>query len=341
MKKCLIFFFLLFFPAFFSAAELPTLTVYSSSSFISSWGPGPKLKAAFEKKVPCQIKYVSFKDSITTYYRLFLEKNNPKADVLVGLDNNQLDEAQSSGLFAKNSFTPQNLNDIIRPFCMPSATQNRSFSWDPQIFVPYDCGHFAFIYDSTKLKNPPKSLKELVENQNISILYQDPRTSSVGRGLLAWINSVFGEQAGAAWEKLAKHTVSVGSGWSETYGAFLKGESDMVLSYETSPLYHQIQEKKSQYKAAIFSEGHILQIELAARLKSSKQPKLAEEFLRFLLTPEAQKIIALNNTMLPVTQISVCPEYDNFSPAKTLDVPHPTKEVSKERIRIWQNSVAK
>lgn len=40
-------------------------------------------------------------------------------------------------------------------------------------------------------------------------------------------------------------TVTVTKGWSEAYGLFLKGESDLVLSYTTSPAYHIIAEKKT------------------------------------------------------------------------------------------------
>ena len=36
---------------------------------------------------------------------------------------------------------------------------------------------------------------------------------------------------------------------------FLEGESDMVLSYSTSPAYHPIAESDSKYAAADFIEG--------------------------------------------------------------------------------------
>ncbi len=173
------------------------------------------------------------------------------------------------------------------------------------------------------------------------MIYQDPRTSTVGRGLLAWVNEVYGDKADQAWQQLAKHTVTVGKGWSETYGAFLKGEADMVLSYNTSPLYHQINEKKDNYAAASFAEGHIVQIEVAARLKASKQPKLAEKFLGFLITPASQKTLALSNIMLPVLKIGVAPEFDAFVPAKTLAVPQPDKATAKAQLKVWQTAVSK
>lgn len=55
---------------------------------------------------------------------------------------------------------------------------------------------------------------------------------------------VYGDKAPEARQKLAAKTVTVTKGWSEAYGLFLKGESDLVLSYTTSPAYHIIEEKK-------------------------------------------------------------------------------------------------
>ena len=104
------------------------------------------------------------------------------------------------------------------------------------------------------------------------MIYQDPRTSTPGLGLLLWMQKVYGDDAPQAWQKLAKKTVTVTKGWSEAYGLFLKGESDLVLSYTTSPAYHILEEKKDNYAAANFSEGHYLQVEVAARTAASKQP---------------------------------------------------------------------
>lgn len=108
------------------------------------------------------------------------------------------------------------------------------------------------------------------------MIYQDPRTSTPGLGLLLWMQKVYGDDAPQAWQKLAKKTVTVTKGWSEAYGLFLKGESDLVLSYTTSPAYHILEEKKDNYAAANFSEGHYLQVEVAARTAASKQPELAQ-----------------------------------------------------------------
>ena len=200
--------------------------------------------------------------------------------------------------------------------------------------MPFDYGYFAFVYNSEKLKKPPKSLKELVEGPNdLKIIYQDPRTSTPGLGLMLWMKSVYDEQAPQAWKKLAKKTVTVTKGWSEAYNMFLKGEADMVLSYSTSPAYHMIAEGKNQYLAANFSEGHYTQTEVAAIVNSSKHKKLATQFMNFMLSDGFQSEIATGNWMYPVTEVALPKEFKQLiSPVKSLSFS--SKEIAENR-KAW------
>ncbi|MFM5873361.1 thiamine ABC transporter substrate binding subunit [Aeromonas veronii] len=263
-----------------------TLTVYTYSSFTAEWGPGPKIKQAFEKVCDCTLNLVPLEDGVAILNRLRLEGNHSKADLVLGLDDALISEAKQSGLFAPH---PAKLDGIKVPG-----------GWQDDTFVPYDYGYFAFVYDKDKLKQPPKSLKELVERPDLKVIYQDPRTSTPGQGLMLWMRSVYGDKAPAAWAELAKKTVTVTKGWSEAYGMFLDGEADMVLSYTTSPAYHLIAENKPQYQAAAFEEGHYRQVEVAAKLKSAKQGKLADQFLQFMVSPAFQQEIPTGNWMYPV-----------------------------------------
>jgi thiamine transport system substrate-binding protein len=86
---------------------------------------------------------------------------------------------------------------------------------------------------------------------------------------MLWMKKLYGAEAGAAWVKLAPRIATVTKGWSEVYGLFLKGESDMVLSYTTSPAYHMIAENKRNYWAAAMTDGQYMQVETAAKLKSA------------------------------------------------------------------------
>ncbi len=73
----------------------------------------------------------------------------------------------------------------------------------------------------------------------------------------------------------------------------------MVLSYTTSPAYHLIAEEDASKSAAVFDEGHYLQVEVAAKLAGTDQPELADEFLAFMVSDAFQSIIPTTNWMYP------------------------------------------
>ncbi|EOE6853708.1 thiamine ABC transporter substrate binding subunit [Cronobacter sakazakii] len=308
----------------------PVLTVYTYDSFSSEWGPGPKIKTAFEADCGCELKFVALEDGVSLLNRLRMEGKNSKADVVLGLDNNLLQAATATGLFAKSG--------------VPAGEVNVPGGWSNDTFVPFDYGWFAFVYDKNKLKNPPKSLKELVESdQKWRVIYEDPRTSTPGLGLLLWMQKVYGDNAPDAWQKLAAKTVTVTKGWSEAYGLFLKGEGDLVLSYTTSPAYHIIEEKKENYAAANFSEGHYLQVEVAARTAASKQPALAEKFLKFMVSPAFQNKIPAGNWMYPVTSVAL-PEGFNALTRPQTTLQFTSQEVAAQRAQWtseWQRAVSR
>ncbi|SJN36724.1 Thiamin ABC transporter, substrate-binding component [Vibrio casei] len=310
------------------SAEKETLTVYTYNSFTSDWGPGPKIKQAFESQCGCVLNFVALDDGGSVLSRIRLEGSNTKADVVLGLNNNIMAQAQETGLLAKHNVDTSKVT-------IPGG-------WNSDYFVPFDYGYFAFVYNKSKMKNPPKSLKELVDRDDFTIIYQDPRTSITGQGLLLWMKTVYGDNAADAWQKVAKKTVTVSKGWSDSYPMFLKGESDMVLSYSTSPAYHIIAENDEQYAAADFTEGQYAQIELAAKMKSSKHQKLADEFMYFILTDDFQSVMATGNWMYPVTDIALPKGYDQLTlPSKMLSLdPQVVAKQLKSWTREWQMALS-
>ena len=290
------------------APEKPTLTVYTYASFTGKYGPGKKVKDAFEATCACTLNYVAADDAGSLLGRLKLEGETTKAEIVLGLDMNLAAEAKATGLFVAHG---QDISGLTLPIV-----------WTDDIFIPFDWGHLAFVYDSTKLATPPTSLKELVENPNgPRLVLQDPRTSAPGLGFLLWMRQVYGDQADAAWEKLKPRVVTFTKGWSEAYGLFLKGEADMVLSYATSPAYHIGAEKKTQYRAAEFSEGHYVHIELAGMTKLGEKNLLARQFLLFVLSEGFQAAMPEGNWMMPArTPPAGLPASfaDVIKPAKTL-----------------------
>jgi thiamine transport system substrate-binding protein len=305
-----------------ASAAGKTLTIYTYESFTSEWGPGPKVKEAFEKTCDCTVNFVSVADGVALLSRLKLEGAGTKADVVLGLDTNLVAEAKATGLFDASGVD-------ISALKVPG-------DYKDDVFVPYDYGHFAVIYDTQTIKNPPKSMKDLVEGDpSQKIVIEDPRTSTPGLGLLLWVKSIYGDKAPEAWAKLKSRVLTVTPGWSEAYGLFTKGEAPMVLSYTTSPAYHMVAENTDRYQAAAFSEGHYIQIEVAGLLKNAPEKDLARDFLKFMVTPGFQDTIPTNNWMMPVSATSQ-PLPDAFgklvNPSKTFLVT--SDEVAKNR-KVW------
>ncbi|MFY3769639.1 Thiamine-binding periplasmic protein [Providencia manganoxydans] len=311
-------------------AEKPTLTVYTYDSFAAEWGPGPQIKQNFEAQCDCELKLVSLGDGVALLNRLRMEGKKSKADVVLGLDNNLIDSAESTGLFA-----PADIN---------TQAMKLPIEWNNATFIPYDYGYFAFIYDTSKITTPPKSMNELLNSdQPWKIIYQDPRTSTPGLGLLLWIEKLYGDQSADAWKKMANKTLTVTKGWSEAYGLFLKGEGDFVLSYTSSPGYQMLNDNKDNYAAALFEEGHYMQVEVAARLKNSNQPELAKQFLQFMLTPDFQSTLPTTNWMYPVIDTPL-PEVYNSLPIPQKSLQFSAKEVAEHRqawVRLWQSAVSR
>jgi thiamine transport system substrate-binding protein len=313
-----------------AAQTKPVLTVYSYSGFTGKYGPGGKIKDGFEAVCNCTLDWVATENSGALLGRLRLEGEGTRADVALGLDVNILAEARATGLFAPHG---QSLTGLDLP-------------WTDMTFLPFDHGHMAFVYDSARLANPPASLKELVENPNgPRIVLQDPRTSQPGLSLLLWVRQVYGDKADEAWAKLKPRIVTFTKGWSEAYGLFLKGEADMVLSYTTSPAYHVGAEKKTNFKAAAFAEGHYIYVETGAMLRMTKQPDLARQFLAFMLSDAFQSAIPEGNWMYPVkTPAAGLPaSFANLiKPSRTLAfTPDEVLAMRRALIEGWQNAVSR
>ncbi|HIF5669802.1 TPA: thiamine ABC transporter substrate binding subunit [Vibrio parahaemolyticus] len=305
-----------------------TLTIYTYDSFAADWGPGPKIEQAFEAKCGCDVNFVALDDGVSILNRLRLEGGNSKADIVLGLDNNLMAEAKKTGLLTEHNVDTANT-------VLPNG-------WSDTTFVPYDYGYFAFVYNKEKLANPPKSMKELVETRDdLKVIYQDPRTSTPGQGLMLWMKSIYGDDVTQAWQKLASKTVTVTKGWSEAYSMFLNGESDLVLSYTTSPAYHLIAENDSKFATANFSEGHYMQVEVAAKVKGSKNSELADKFMNFILSDEFQSAMPTGNWMYPVIDVELPKGFETLSvPSKSLSFS--ADEVAKMRkswIREWQSAL--
>ncbi len=314
-------------------SEVTRLKVFATSSFSSAWGPGPSLKSEFEKSCNCIVEYFDSQENAILFQRLKSQKENSIADVILSLDQHDLQQA-------KNQIQWKDLSSIYEKKASDFSQQVLPFVSDTN-FLPYDFSPISFVYDSKVTSTPPASLDDLLKPEfKGQIVIPDPRLSSVGFQFLNWLIQTKGKSDAFIFlEKLNTQIKAYPPSWSSSYSLFSKGEARLALSYLTSPLYHEIEEKKSNIKAAIFVEGHPLQIEYMGIPESCAACEKGLQFIEFVLSPEAQKIIMEKNYMLPAvskvsdnTLFSQIPNYSalNFITPPSID----------ERIEILERWIA-
>ena len=309
-------------------AETLVLQVLTYDSFTSEWGPGPAVEKAFEAVCACDLQFIPAGDGAALLARVQLEGAASDADVVLGLDTSLTAAAAATGLFAPHGLVPETALPV---------------DYADPLFLPFDWGWFAFVHDKTKLADAPKSLVALAAS-DLKIVIEDPRSSTPGLGLLLWVKAAYGDRAGEIWTALADNIVTVTPGWSEAYGLFLEGEADMVLSYTTSPAYHLLAEGDDSKAAALFDEGHYLQIEVAGKLAATDQPALADQFLAFMLTDAFHSVIPETNWMYPaVTPASgLAKGFDAFRPGKSLLMSPGEAEAARDpALAEWLAALAK
>lgn len=278
------------------------LTIYSYDSFASDWGPGPTLIPIFEEKTGIKVNLVSTGDAGEMIARVISEGKNCPADIILGVSDDQAHMVLSKGILTP--YDSPNLKDIDDQLKFDKTNH----------LLPFDYGAFALVFDTNSNINPPKSLLDLTKAEyKDKFILIDPRTSSVGLGLLFWTVSEFGSSYLDFWKGVKNNALTITDGWSSAYGLFTENEAPLVLSYTTSPVYHKLWEETDRYQAVYFENGHYMTIEGVGILETAKNKENAKKFIDFILT-EGQTEIAVANSMYPVNRNTILPDAYEISP---------------------------
>ena len=302
------------------------LTVYAYDSFTSDWGPGSAIVEAFEAKTGIKVNLVGASGAVEMYSKVVYEGSSCPADVVIGISDSI---EVNQDLFL--DWTPE---------CMDSLSVGKNGN-----LVPFDYGYFAFIADTEYFKDHdlPTCLEDLTKPEfKDKVILIDPRTSSVGLGLLVWTIEALGEdEAFSWWEAMKDNALTIGDSWSSSYGLFTEGEAPLVISYTTSPVYHVLYEDTTRYQALDFTDGHVHTTEYLGILKTSKNVEAAKLFCEFVLN-EGQADIAVANTMFPANSSVELPDAFEYAlvPTKTIEYDqHDFISKSDEYLTRWAQTM--
>ena len=313
-------------PAYESNQSDNTLTVYAYDTFCGDWGAAGSVIPAFEKKTGIKVNLVASGAALEVINKVRLEGANTECDVILGITDSVADKAY----------------DLLESYDSPFiGTINQRLIFDKENrLIPYDYGIFAFVYDSESDIAVPTSLMDLTKDEyKGKVILIDPRTSSVGTGLMMWTYNALGDGWLDWWKKMSENALTTASGWSSGYGLFTEGEAPIVISYTTSPVYHVMWENTTRYQALLFQDGHEVTIEAAGIVKGTKHRSAAEKFIDFLLT-DAQVELANANSMYPVNRTIILPDAYNYAPVpEKLFTDFDDKASSL--IKDWENAVVR
>jgi thiamine transport system substrate-binding protein len=303
-----------------------TLTVYAYDTFCGDWGAAGSVIPAFEEKTGIKVNLVASGAALEMINKVTLEGDRTECDVILGVTDDIADKAYG----------------LLEPYKSPYINNiDQRLVFDPQSrLIPYDYGAFAFVCDSESNLVMPTSLMDLTKDEyKGKVILIDPRTSSVGTGLMMWTYNALGDKWLDWWKTMSQNALTTASGWSSGYGLFTEGEAPLVISYTTSPVYHVMWEDTTRYQALLFSDGHEITIEAAGIVKGTKHRAEAEAFIDFLLS-DAQVDLANANSMYPAnTDIELPAAYD-YAPVPEKMFTGSSEKASK-LIDQWINAIVR
>lgn len=275
-----------------SSAGLSVLVVYSYDSFV------PLALETFEEftlktGIEVKLKTLSDSGSLVNYIVSMGEKFD--GDVVIGIDN----------LLSRKAFKA----DIFLPY-KPAGSENlisQDLIFDPLWrLTPYDYGAIALIYDSQSITSRIESLQDLADVKfKKSLILQDPRTSSTGLAFLSWTYLLFGEDFEQFWRSLKPSILTITLGWDDSFEKFEAGEAPIMVSYATDGAYSAHYYGQADYSVLIPQGKGYVQIEGAGIVRWTDKPGEARIFLDYLLSPDFQRHIPLNQWMFPVIEVEM------------------------------------
>ena len=307
-------------------SDQKTLTVYAYDTFCGDWGAAGSVIPAFEEATGIKVNLVASGAAIEVINKVRLEGKNTECDVILGITDDIADKAY----------------DLLESYDSPYIqTIDERYRFDAQNrLIPYDYGAFAFVYDTESNIEVPTCLADLTKDQyKDKVILIDPRTSSVGTGLMMWTYNALGDQWLSWWKTMTENALTTASGWSSGYGLFTEGEAPIVISYTTSPVYHVMWEDTTRYQALLFTDGHEATIEAAGIVKGTKHRSEAEAFIDFLLT-NAQVDLANANSMYPVNSEITLPAAYDYAPVPE-KIYTGSSEKASELLKLWTDAIVK
>jgi thiamine transport system substrate-binding protein len=306
-----------------SQSDLPHLTIYAYESLLNyglnATDVNLKVFDAFEEQENCIIDLEYFSDAGATLAKVVTEKNNPIADIIIGIDNTMIFEAKK-----------QDILEIYEPVTKNNLSASVIQGLDPEFYVtPYDYGFISLIYhkdkiNSSLLPDPEEFTLADLKNPNLAklLVTEDPTLSSTGLGFLMWTIGVYEKVLGENWLdwwQATKDHIQIEKSWGDAFDIFYLEAANrpIMASYATDPAYNWLFYNDTSVGTLVSHENDFnyawLQIEGVGIVKGTSQLILAQKFIDWFTGVPIQELIPENNWMFPANTNATLPESFDYA----------------------------
>ena len=277
----------------------------------------------FTNRTGIEVEIIKVDDAGTVLARALQTKDDPIADVIVGIDNSFLQVAID--------------NDIYQTMEKPNvALHEEAISpYSEDLVMPYDWGRVCINYDENygdgENVTAPTSLWNLSENEwRGKVAVQNPRTSSPGRSfLLATVDYFANDDDNSSdfadwWTAMKANDVIVTDGWTEAYETHYSGgygqwydgfigDAHAVVSYCHSPgVEAYYGDNWTTSKALTLDHSSFVQVEYVGIAAGAADPDSAQLFINEMLSDSVQSSISLSNFMYPASSEFTLPTDNGY-----------------------------
>ncbi len=301
------------------------------------------------------IQIIRLEDANAIVTRLIAEKDQPQADVVIGIDNVLM-------------HLISNLSSVLEPYSPPDLNQiddNLIQNLDPDKYlIPYDYGIISLYYHNyiiNETSYPELSeltLDSLLDSDLLSMLIvENPKFSSPGLGFLLWTIAVYGDpeinfdgilkKDWRDWWRAASTSITITKSWGDAFDIFFEPAEGkpIMVSYGTSPAYGYCQWQDDSTSAILTYENGTangwLQIEGIGLVKNAPHKENGQKFIDWFLSSDLQSELPEHQWMYPANteanisdsflQSSIDPNQIN----RLNDLIPPS--MLKERLVSWQD----
>jgi len=271
-----------------SGTQEVQLTIYTYDSLF--WDPYYDLEGNFSEfsGIPKkQINIIRLDDANAIVARLLIEKDQPQADVAIGIDNALIHLIENkSDIF--ELYTPENISQI---------DTNLIQNLDPDKYLtPYDYGIISLYYQNNVINSST--------NPDIAV-YGDPEINIDGLLTDNWRD----------WWRTAKNSdMTITKSWGDAFDIFFEPSEGkpIMVSYGTSPAYGYCQWEDDSTSAVVTYENDTanawFQIEGIGLVKNAPHKDNAKLFIDWFLGKELQSNLPEHQWMYPANTQAILSE---------------------------------